>query len=266
MQQVDVERSQEFRKCIECFLCKNTCHVIRDHEENKKSFAGPRFLMRIAELEMHPLDTADRRRVAQEEHGLGLCNITKCCSEVCPEHIKITDNALIPLKERVADLKYDPVVNLGRDDPHPRRRARQPRRWRPTQPPPRRWPCSGSTAGRRTGRPWPRWPTRGTRRATSSGAAEATRELVAASPDHGRRRADATVAHARMLLDAVESGQLPADATEAELSTTLNEAQHHVSSSMTLSSLHARHAAVAGRWDRRRALDRRGRRLAARRR
>ena len=113
MQQVDVERSQEFRKCIECFLCQNTCHVIRDHEENKKSFAGPRFLMRIAELDMHPLDTADRRRVAQEEHGLGLCNITKCCTEVCPEHIKITDNALIPMKERVADLKYDPVVNLG---------------------------------------------------------------------------------------------------------------------------------------------------------
>ena len=113
MAQVDVERSQEFRKCIECFLCNNTCHVIRDHEENKKSFAGPRFLMRLSELEMHPLDTADRRRVAQEEHGLGLCNITKCCTEVCPEHIKITDNALIPLKERVADLKYDPVVQLG---------------------------------------------------------------------------------------------------------------------------------------------------------
>ena len=57
MQQEDVERSQEFRKCIECFLCNNVCHVIRDHEENKEAFAGPRFLMRIAELEMHPLDT-----------------------------------------------------------------------------------------------------------------------------------------------------------------------------------------------------------------
>jgi succinate dehydrogenase / fumarate reductase iron-sulfur subunit len=113
MQQVDVERSQEFRKCIECFLCQDTCHVIRDHEENKEAFAGPRFLMRVAELEMHPLDTADRRDVAQEEHGLGYCNITKCCSDVCPEHIKITDNALIPMKERVADRKYDPVVWLG---------------------------------------------------------------------------------------------------------------------------------------------------------
>ncbi|HEX5427028.1 MAG TPA: succinate dehydrogenase/fumarate reductase iron-sulfur subunit [Pedococcus sp.] len=113
MQQVDVTRSQEFRKCIECFLCQDVCHVIRDHEDNKASYAGPRFLMRIAELDMHPLDSADRRRAAQDEHGLGLCNITKCCTEVCPEHIKITDNALIPLKERVVDRRYDPVVWLG---------------------------------------------------------------------------------------------------------------------------------------------------------
>ena len=113
MQQVDVERSQEFRKCIECFLCNNVCHVIRDHEENKSDFAGPRFLMRIAELEMHPADVADRREIAQKDQGLGFCNITKCCTEVCPEHIKITDNALIPLKERVVDRQYDPVVWLG---------------------------------------------------------------------------------------------------------------------------------------------------------
>ena len=79
----------------------------------KKSFAGPRYLMRIAELDMHPLDTMDRQHQAQDEHGLGFCNINKCCTEVCPEHIKITDNALIPMKERVADRKYDPVVWLG---------------------------------------------------------------------------------------------------------------------------------------------------------
>src|SRR5712664_3282329 len=114
MQQQDVERSQEFRKCIECFLCNNTCHVLRDHEENKESFAGPRFLMRIAELEMHPLDTADRVPAAQAEHGLGFCNITKCCTEVCPEGIHITDNALIPMKERVVDEFYDPVLRLVR--------------------------------------------------------------------------------------------------------------------------------------------------------
>jgi succinate dehydrogenase / fumarate reductase, iron-sulfur subunit len=113
MQQVDVERSQEFRKCIECFLCQDVCHVVRDHEDNKPAYAGPRFLMRIAELDMHPLDTGDRRRAAQDQHGLGLCNITKCCTEVCPEHIKITDNALIPLKERVVDRRYDPLVWLG---------------------------------------------------------------------------------------------------------------------------------------------------------
>ncbi|MGH3717503.1 MAG: succinate dehydrogenase/fumarate reductase iron-sulfur subunit [Pseudonocardiaceae bacterium] len=119
MRQVDVERSQEFRKCIECFLCQNTCHVIRNHEENKTSFSGPRFLMRIAELDMHPLDAAeeegvDRKRSAQDEHGLGFCNITKCCTEVCPEHIKITDNALIPLKERVVDIRFDPLIRLFR--------------------------------------------------------------------------------------------------------------------------------------------------------
>src|SRR4051812_4596968 len=113
MQQVDVERSQEFRKCIECFLCQDVCHVIRDHEDNKKVFAGPRFLIRLAELDMHPLDTVDRRKAAQEEFGLGYCNITKCCSEVCPEGIHLTDNGIIPMKERVVDRKYDPLTWLG---------------------------------------------------------------------------------------------------------------------------------------------------------
>jgi succinate dehydrogenase / fumarate reductase iron-sulfur subunit len=113
MAQVDVERGQEFRKCIECFLCQDVCHVVRDHEENKPSFAGPRFFLRYAELDMHPLDTHDRRELAQGAAGLGMCNITKCCTEVCPEGIKITDNAIIPMKERVVDRKYDPLVWLG---------------------------------------------------------------------------------------------------------------------------------------------------------
>jgi succinate dehydrogenase / fumarate reductase iron-sulfur subunit len=114
MQQVDVERGQEFRKCIECFMCQDVCHVIRDHEENKPRYAGPRFFIRFAELEMHPLDTNDRRELVRQRGGLGLCNITKCCTEVCPEHIKITDNAIIPMKERVVDASYDPVGWLGR--------------------------------------------------------------------------------------------------------------------------------------------------------
>jgi succinate dehydrogenase / fumarate reductase, iron-sulfur subunit len=115
MQQIDVERSQEFRKCIECFLCQNVCHVVRDHEENKPAFAGPRFFIRAAELDMHPLDArGDRKEMAQKEQGLGYCNITKCCTEVCPEHIKITDNAIIPMKERVVDRRFDPIVRLGR--------------------------------------------------------------------------------------------------------------------------------------------------------
>jgi succinate dehydrogenase / fumarate reductase iron-sulfur subunit len=114
MAQIDVDRGQEFRKCIECFLCQNVCHVIRDHEDNKANFAGPRFFARLAELEMHPLDTIDRRMFASQDAGIGLCNITKCCTEVCPEHIHITDNAIIPLKERVVDARYDPVAWLGR--------------------------------------------------------------------------------------------------------------------------------------------------------
>ncbi len=113
MMQVDVERSQEFRKCIECFLCQDTCHVIRDHEGNKAAFSGPRFLIRLAELDMHPLDVTDRRDAAQDDFGLGYCNITKCCSEVCPEGIHLTDNGIIPLKERVVDRRFDPLTFLG---------------------------------------------------------------------------------------------------------------------------------------------------------
>lgn len=115
MRQVDVERSQEFRKCIECFLCQTVCHVVRDHDENKLAFAGPRLFIRAAELDMHPLDTrTDRQRHASDGQGIGLCNITKCCTEVCPEHITITDNAIIPMKERVVDQRYDPLVWFGR--------------------------------------------------------------------------------------------------------------------------------------------------------
>ena len=113
MMQEDVDRGQEFHKCIECFLCQDVCHVVRDHEDNKPAFAGPRFFLRYAELDMHPLDTHDRRDLAQEAAGLGMCNITKCCTEVCPEGIKITDNAIIPMKERVVDRKFDPLVWLG---------------------------------------------------------------------------------------------------------------------------------------------------------
>ena len=114
MAQVDVDRGQEFRKCIECFLCQDVCHVIRDHEENKARYSGPRWFIRFMELESHPLDTNDRRELLRQRMGLGMCNITKCCTEVCPEHIKITDNAIIPLKERVVDAAYDPVAWLGR--------------------------------------------------------------------------------------------------------------------------------------------------------
>ena len=111
--QDDVDRPQEFRKCIECFLCQNVCHVLRSHEL-KHEFAGPRFLVRIAGLEMHPIDGEDRMQMLKDESGIGLCNITKCCTEVCPEHIHITDNAIIPLKERLVDRYYDPLAMVWR--------------------------------------------------------------------------------------------------------------------------------------------------------
>jgi succinate dehydrogenase / fumarate reductase iron-sulfur subunit len=108
MQQEDIDRIQEFRKCIECFLCQDVCHVLRDHDK-KEEFAGPRFMIHLATLDMHPLDTLDRRPMIKDTFGSGYCNITRCCTEVCPEHITITDNGIIPLKERVADDYYDPV-------------------------------------------------------------------------------------------------------------------------------------------------------------
>jgi succinate dehydrogenase iron-sulfur subunit len=114
MMQEDIDRIQEFHKCIECFLCQDVCHVIRDHEENKRAFAGPRFFIKLAGLDMHPLDTVDRTAYVKDAAGVGLCNITKCCTEVCPEHIHITDNGIIPLKERMADEFFDPVVWLLR--------------------------------------------------------------------------------------------------------------------------------------------------------
>ena len=113
MQQEDVERIQEHRKCIECFLCQDVCHVLRDHHKHAE-FIGPRFLTYTAALEMHPLDSEDRVVDLKEQHGIGYCNITKCCTVVCPEEIHITDNAIIPLKERVVDRLYDPLTRLLR--------------------------------------------------------------------------------------------------------------------------------------------------------
>jgi succinate dehydrogenase iron-sulfur subunit len=113
MRQKDIDRVQEFRKCIECFLCQDVCHILRDHQLHDK-FIGPRFLTYAAALEMNPLDAGDRVPALREAHGIGYCNITRCCTKVCPEHITITENAIIPLKERVVDRFYDPVTKLLR--------------------------------------------------------------------------------------------------------------------------------------------------------
>jgi len=113
MQQADVDRVQEFRKCIECFLCQDVCHVLRDHKMHDR-FIGPRFFAHTAALEMNPIDSANRVPALKQQHGIGYCNITRCCTKVCPEHITITENAIIPLKERVVDEFYDPVTRLLR--------------------------------------------------------------------------------------------------------------------------------------------------------
>ena len=111
MQQADIDRVQEFRKCIECFLCQDVCHVLREHHLHDE-FIGPRSLVYTAALEMHPLDTEDRLEDLKKAEGIGFCNITKCCTHACPEEIKITDNAIIPLKERVVDRFYDPLSRV----------------------------------------------------------------------------------------------------------------------------------------------------------
>ncbi len=113
MAQQDVDRIQEFRKCIECYLCQDVCHVLRDHQR-QDAFVGPRFMIRLASLEMHPLDTVDRIPEIRHEYGSGMCNITRCCTEVCPESIDITDNGIIPLKERVVTRYFDPIAWIGR--------------------------------------------------------------------------------------------------------------------------------------------------------
>jgi succinate dehydrogenase / fumarate reductase iron-sulfur subunit len=113
MAQQDIDRVQEFRKCIECFLCQDVCHVLREHHLHEE-FIGPRFFVHAAALEMHPLDVENRTADLKNTQGIGYCNITKCCTNVCPESITITDNAIIPLKERVVDEFYDPIRKLLR--------------------------------------------------------------------------------------------------------------------------------------------------------
>jgi succinate dehydrogenase / fumarate reductase iron-sulfur subunit len=247
MQQVDVERSQEFRKCIECFLCQDTCHVIRDHEENKEAFAGPRFFIRLAELDMHPLDSRDRKREAQATHGLGMCNITKCCTEVCPEHIKITDNAIIPMKERVVDTQYDPLIWLGSKIPRrsavaanralsqgdlaaaeqaARARLRDKAADRPAL-------FALSDALRAQGR--------------FAEASASTRTLVQNAGRARAARLDALSLHAFVLLCGVEAGQLDLEVSEDEISSTMQQAQRLASTGTVLEGKHALHHLLHGR-------------------
>jgi len=249
MMQQDVERGQEFRKCIECWMCQNVCHVIRDHDENKPAFAGPRFFIRYAELDMHPLDTNSRKRLAQDQAGLGMCNITKCCTEVCPEHIKITDNGIIPLKERVVDTLYDPVFvgsELFRRAPRAAVRALD------------RGDLAGaelSARARLADRPADR-ATLGVLEASLllqgrfADAAEVTRESRGYMGARRRgARLEALGNHAWALLCAIESGQLPLDAYDEEITSTLDEAQRLASSGSNVLGTRALHLVLRGEPD-----------------
>lgn len=111
--QMEANRVQSFRECIECFLCVDTCHILRDHQMFEE-FGGPRAFVRLANFEMHPLDEEDRIPEVKNQFGIEYCNITRCCTEVCPAGIQITDDAIIPLKERMVDRYYDPIAKVWR--------------------------------------------------------------------------------------------------------------------------------------------------------
>src|SRR5947207_13946503 len=87
MQQQDIDRVQEFRKCIECFLWQDVCHALRDHQLHDR-FIEPRYLIYTAALEVHPLDTENRVAELSEGKGIRDCNITKCCTKVCPDELE----------------------------------------------------------------------------------------------------------------------------------------------------------------------------------
>ena len=78
----------------------------------RTSSSGLGLLVYVAALEMHPLDSEDRVGDLRKKHSIGYCNITTCCRQVCPESITITENAIIPLKERVVDRFFDPLKQL----------------------------------------------------------------------------------------------------------------------------------------------------------
>jgi succinate dehydrogenase / fumarate reductase iron-sulfur subunit len=105
-----VDRPKEFRNCVEGYLCQDACHMLRDN--HLCCIRNPRFFVYVAKLEMNPIDAGDRVKALKGELDVGYCNITKCCTTVCPEEIKITDNAMIPLRERVLDDFFNPLGGL----------------------------------------------------------------------------------------------------------------------------------------------------------
>lgn len=112
MHEEEVEQAQQMRKCISCMACYDVCHVLR---EQMKEYAGPRNLVKVASLTYHPKDVLDRSALLDGEGYVELCNVTRCCSSVCPQDINITQDAIIPHKERgVAGDETDPVMRAGK--------------------------------------------------------------------------------------------------------------------------------------------------------
>lgn len=103
----DVARGTQFRKCIECFLCQDVCHVVRQ-QKGLARYMGPRAMVRLAALEAHPKDVLSRTDLLRGPAGIAYCDISRHCQDVCPEQIAIVDAAIFPLKERLGNDYLEP--------------------------------------------------------------------------------------------------------------------------------------------------------------
>ncbi len=96
MDEGDIKDTVEMRTCIDCLICHDSCHVLKN---TKLKFLGPRNIVKANSLDTHPMNSLDRTKLVRDE-GIANCNVSGCCTDNCPQEIKITDNANIPMKER----------------------------------------------------------------------------------------------------------------------------------------------------------------------
>ncbi|MEK6862098.1 MAG: 2Fe-2S iron-sulfur cluster-binding protein [Nanoarchaeota archaeon] len=98
----EVKEIQEMRKCIDCFICYDSCHVIRNHPELK--FSGPVNVVKVVALDRHPQEKSERSQLLEKE-GLWNCNLSRCCTLNCPQKIKVSEDAITWAKERAVSLR-----------------------------------------------------------------------------------------------------------------------------------------------------------------